>query len=297
MGDRMTELTFCKDYKHNKELRTSFNELASLVFGINFEEWYNKGYWNERYIPFSYMDRGKVVANVSVNLLDLVIDGEIKRAIQIGTVMTHPDYRNQGLSAKLMNIVLKDYENQYDFMYLFANKTVLDFYPKFGFIRASEVQFYSHYTLLHPKTSGLRKLDGSNVDDLNFINKIATDRIPVSKRFGTQNTEGLLMFYCIYVFKEHLYYDEEQEAIVIYTREGEQVDLFDIVSRKEVNIEQILSKITVKDTRKIVYHYTADYPDINIKSEISNDENVLFILTNEDCQFPLQIKHPITSIA
>ena len=74
----MNELNYMKDYKNDENLRKSFNELATMVFGINFEDWYQKGFWNNRYIPFSYIDGDKVVANVSVNVLNLVINGEKK---------------------------------------------------------------------------------------------------------------------------------------------------------------------------------------------------------------------------
>ncbi len=125
----MTTLTFHKAYRNDEALRKSFNDLATLVFGINFEEWHQ------------YVDGRKLIANVSVNVLDFVVNGEEKRAIQIGTVMTHPEYRNRGLSKRLMHKVLEAYENRYDFMYLFANQNVLDFYPKFGFKAVSDYPF------------------------------------------------------------------------------------------------------------------------------------------------------------
>jgi len=293
----MTEFNIYKDYKHNDELRRSFNELATTVFGINFEKWYQKGYWNDRYIPYSYVDKGKVIANVSVNLLDFIVDGERKRAIQIGTVMTHPDYRNRGLSAKLMNHVLAEYENQYDIMYLFANQTVLDFYPKFGFQRASEAQFSIEYTPSNPNVTGLKKLDGSNKNNLDFIYKMASERVPVSNKFGTINTEGISMFYSIYVFPDDTYYVEDEDAIVIFTSEDEQVDIFDIISRKEINLGNILSKITNTNTKKIIFHYTPDYPGIQTQSENFNGDDVLFVKTNGNNTFPNQVKHPITSKA
>ena len=293
----MAEFAFYKDYKHEEDLRRSFNELANSIFGINFEEWYQKGFWNDRYIPYSFVDEGKVIANVSVNLLDIIVDGEKKRAIQIGTVMTHPDYRNKGLSAKLMNKVLEEYENQYDFMYLFANQTVLDFYPKFGFQKANEVQFTYEYTLSNPSAIGLKKLDGTSKTDLDFIYKLVSERVPVSKQFGTENTEGLLMFYCIYVFNEHIYYDEEEEAIVIFTMEDEKIDIYDIVSRKEVNLESILSKISNGVTKKVVFHYTPDYPGIELQSEVFHGDDVLFVRTSGSIEFPANVKHPITAKA
>jgi predicted N-acetyltransferase YhbS len=293
----MNGLTLLKDYKSNEKLRKSFNELATSVFGINFEEWYQKGYWNNRYIPFSYVDGNKVVANVSVNVLDFVIDSERKKAIQIGTVMTHPDYRNRGLSRSLMNKVLEEYENNYDFMYLFANQNVLEFYPKFGFTSVKEYQFSMEYSPSQSDLAGIHKLDGNKMEDLQFIYKFASERIPVSQAFGTQNSQGLLMFYCIYVFPNTICYLEKEEAIVIFEQEGKQLNIFDIVSKREVKIDNILAKITNSHINKIVFHYTPDYKGLGIQSDIFNGDDVLFVKTKGNNQFPLKIKHPLTSQA
>ncbi|MBV7504031.1 GNAT family N-acetyltransferase [Bacillus sp. sid0103] len=104
----MKALSFIKNYQDNKGLRGSFNQLALNTFGIEFENWYQNGYWTEKYMPYSFVDHNQVVANVSVNLLNLVINAEEKQAIQIGTVMTHPNYRNKGLSRRLIEMVLDD---------------------------------------------------------------------------------------------------------------------------------------------------------------------------------------------
>lgn len=293
----MSNLIFTNDYKNNNDLRKSFNELAILVFGINFEDWYQKGYWKDRYIPFSYVEGSKVIANVSVNLLDFVINGEKKRAIQIGTVMTHPEYRNQGLSKSLMNKVLEEYENKYDFMYLFANQNVLAFYPKFGFKPVNEYQFSMEYSAGQTEENIIRKLDGNNGKDLNFIYQFALERIPVSNRFSTDNTQELLMFYCIYVFNKNIYYIKDEEAIVIFEQEDRQLDIFDIVSKKEVNINKILSMISNQNTNQIVFHFTPDYRGMNIQGEIYKGNDVLFVKTSGNNQFPAEVKHPLTSQA
>lgn len=92
----MQELHFVKGYRDNDTLRTSFFELAASTFGIHFEEWYQQGCWGKGYVPFSYVDGDQVVANVSVNLLELIIHGEKHKAIQVGTVMTHLITGNKG---------------------------------------------------------------------------------------------------------------------------------------------------------------------------------------------------------
>ncbi|MGE6666933.1 GNAT family N-acetyltransferase [Paenibacillus xylanexedens] len=216
----MQELIFMKNYKNNEVLRKSFFELAVNTFEINFEDWYRQGYWGERYIPYSYVDGDQVIANVSVNILELIIHGEKKKAIQIGTVMTHPDYRGKGLSTRLMNKVLEEYENKYDYMYLFANESVLDFYPKFGFKPVEEHLFSMNYTAKKsPEPANIRKLNVTNAEDLRLIQKLASERLPVSRHFATQHAQGILMFYCLNVFSDDIYYLENENIIVIYQKE------------------------------------------------------------------------------
>ena len=52
--------------------------------------------------------------------------------------MTRPGHRGRGLARRLMEEVLRDWSGRCDGMFLFANGTVLDFYPRFGFRRAAQ---------------------------------------------------------------------------------------------------------------------------------------------------------------
>ena len=129
------------NYRDNDDLRASFNELAVKVFGLNFEGWYQNGFWKDNYIPYSVVIDGKVVSNVSVNRCDVNYDGKTYRLIQLGTVMTDPDYRGKGYAREIMERIMSDYEDKVDGMYLFANDSVVDFYPKFGFKTGTEYQY------------------------------------------------------------------------------------------------------------------------------------------------------------
>lgn len=86
------------NYKENNALRDSFNRLTEKTYGFNFKQWYEEGYWGDKYIPYSLSDGDKIVANISVNVMDFLILGEKKRFIQIGTVMTDEEYKGKGLS-------------------------------------------------------------------------------------------------------------------------------------------------------------------------------------------------------
>jgi len=283
-------------YRDNDLLRKSFIELAREIFGINFSSWHEWGYWSNRYIPYSYADGDKIVANVSVNKLDFIVEGYSYRALQIGTVMTHPDYRTKGLSASLMNHILEEHKDHYDFMYLFANDSVLGFYPKFGFERVEEF-LYTAKTASQTRDVLLRKLDISNPEDLQLVEKMVYERIPVSKVFATANSGGITMYHVLNIFTDHLYYSAQDDAIVIFSKDDGKVQLFDVVSRAPVNIERILAAIADGATNKIVFHYTPDYEELKYSLSPFKRDGALFVKTNGGLPFPRQAKHPVTSEA
>jgi len=293
----MEELYFVKDYKQDNLLRQSFSELAISVFGISFEEWYIKGFWNDRYIPYSFHDNGKIIANVSVNLVDLIIAGKEKKAVQIGTVMTHPDYRNRGLSRSLLEKVLAEYEGEKDVIYLFANNEVVDFYPKFGFEEVDEEEFYMAYTHKQTVSATIRKLDGKVIEELRFIESAARKRKPLSQMFSTEGTWGILLFYCLNVFHEQIYYIEEDEIIVIYEIEGNKLHLYDVIASHTVVIENLLTKIANSDTTEVIFHFTPKNPSALSRRRLSKDDGVLFARATEDHVYPINMSHPIMTKA
>ena len=61
------------NYRKNDELRASFNQLAEKTFGLSFEGWYQSGFWNDKYIPYSVLSDGKIISNVSVNLINCTV--------------------------------------------------------------------------------------------------------------------------------------------------------------------------------------------------------------------------------
>jgi len=131
-----------KSYRHNEHLRNSFNELARDTFGINFEDWYKNGYWTDKYNPYSIVIDNKVVASVSVNKMEFIRNGKSKKYLQLGTVMTDERYRNRGFIKTIMEEISKDYDKSVDGIYLFANDSVLEFYPKFGYKKSIEYQYF-----------------------------------------------------------------------------------------------------------------------------------------------------------
>lgn len=268
------------DYKDNELYRNTFNDLAKSTFGINFEDWYKQGFWNDKYVCYSYLDKNKVVANVSINKMDLTYQGNDYQAIQIGTVMTHPDYRNQGLAQKLINHVISKYEQDYDFFYLFANDTVLDFYPKFGFERVEESSFTVDVASLKKRNSKIKKLNPDDESDFQLISRIVSDRVQLSSILDVKNSEDLLMFYVLIALKDAIYYIEELDVIVLYEQEDADLYVQDIISTKKLDIVEVLGFLANKKIETIHISFTPEKNKYVDAAYIIETEDMLFMRPN-----------------
>jgi predicted GNAT family N-acyltransferase len=266
------------DFKHQGGYRASFNRLSRLVFGIEFEAWYQKGCWDDRYICHSIVSDNEIIANISVSKMDLVINGVTRKAIQIGTVMVHPEHRGKGLSKQLMKYVLETYENTCDLFFLFANSTVLDFYPKFGFTALPEFQFFVDVNVPSTREISLDRLNSSREEDWNLIKHMIQSRRPISQRFGVINDQGLFTFYALNVFPECVYYSKEDDSIIVFEDEGELLHLYDVVSKEQINFKDLISRISTKQTRKVRFYFTPDQLiDEAYFEPIDKKEDVLFV--------------------
>lgn len=293
----MNNLEIIYNYKENDELRLSFNQLANSVFGIDFENYYQSGFWKDRYLCYSYLDNNKVVSNVSANLLDLVLNGERFSAVQIGTVMTHPEYRDRGLAKELMNYVLQRYESSREIIYLFANQTVLEFYPKFGFKPIRERQFIAEVKTRNVNGKPLRKLDMSNKDDLKLIIRLAVERKPVSQILGVENAQHLLFFYCLYAYSDDLYYLEDLEIIIIFKVEQREIHIYDVISHENIGFDPIINRIAFSGIDQVVFHYTPDYPDVAVEAVPLEGYHDTFFVRSQSVEIPEFIRYPIIAHA
>ncbi|MCE1246590.1 MAG: GNAT family N-acetyltransferase [Firmicutes bacterium] len=273
--------TLISNYRDNKQYRDSFIKLAGGVFGIDFEAWYHMGCWNDRYICHSLLYKDQIVANVSVNLTDLIIDGERIRAVQAGTVMAHPDHRGRGLINHLFEKVIEEYGVCSRFLYLFADKNVFDLYPRYGFKRIKE-SIFSYYPALSVTKEplnqhrGVKKIDIDDPGDLALLKNFTHDRKPVSQRLGVFNDEHIVLFHCMNHLKKHIYYLEDEDLIIIFRYNGTTVKIFDIIGKSEISARELIVKYFNSRAEKVLINFTpeADWKEIE---SIINEDSELFI--------------------
>lgn len=292
----MGKYKLVSDYRDDERLKESFNSLAMKTFNLDFRGWYNKGYWNDKYIPYSFVDEGKIIANASIFKMAVIINGITYNGIQIGTVMTDENYRNQGLAKQLMKHILKQHENNCDFMYLFANDTVLDFYPRFGFTRFNESELCLELAKSSIRMNSNIKVKKLSIEkDLALLERFAKNRVVNSPVLDVEHNDSLLMFYFTLIFRENIFYVEELETIVLMEEEKETLHIFDIISLGAPRVETVVATILTEKTKKAVFYFTPDLMIEGMKATVRpNDADALFVLADK----PLlegNFKFPLTS--
>ena len=285
------EYHLMKGNPENVQYRASFNALTEKTFGFNFELWYQSGYWKNQYLPYSLLDGGKVVSNVSVNVMDFDFLGQSKRLIQLGTVMTDDAYRNRGLARLLMEIVIAEWKDECDFIYLFANDSVLSFYPKFGFQTLNQYQC-TKTICKKEKVKSAKKLNMSDESHRRLVYEKASASSSIAKISMIGNAE-LIMFYCISLMKDRVYYIEEYETVVVAHHEHEMLEVFGVFCSKEVSLDVIVDYVANKDTKSVKLYFTPKEIDSYIVTPLEGEGN-LFILGEDldlfhgqQCMFPL----------
>lgn len=238
--------------RHDPKFKRKLNELMQQVFGFTFDKWDAFNLWDDRYQAYSVEDEGRLVANVSVAEMELLQNGQRQQAIQIGGVATLPEFRGQGLSRALMEHVLQRHPGKPAF--LFAHDAVLDFYPRFGFQRLSEIQ----PTIQLPKP-----LQGGNGTLLAPDNPVILRRLKSRQQFSAMvdvvDATWINLFHVLMEFGHATYYLQEQDAVVVAKREEDTVVIYDILCDPETPPASLIAGLPFPGARRLEFAFTPDW--------------------------------------
>ena len=154
--------------------------------------------------------------------------------------MTDEEYRGRGFACRLLGEILDDWKDQCDGVFLFANDTVLDFYPRFGFHREQE---YQHVLKLSGtgESDSFRKLDMDDAEDRELMKAFCGKSNPYS-RLSMSDDGGLVMFYCDSLLRDCIYYCRKYEAVVVGMAGGSDFTCFDIFcEEKRAELGELIS--------------------------------------------------------
>lgn len=243
------------NYMTDDSSRSMLNELTRKTFGFDFEGWVKDGYFEGDYLPYSFVEDGRLISNVSANKMHFLQRGIEKNYIQIGTVMTDELYRKQGLARKLIEHVISTYENECDGIYLFGNLSAVDFYLKNGFRIINQYRYFV-------KEEHIKKSEGSRFLPVNEMGEDIKEKYLqlvcnscYFSSFEQINKYGLQMFYTAGF--DTVYYAEDIDCFAVIDDEDgfalqsvlckEKIALTDVIGRLDMVTNQLRLGFTPLD--------------------------------------------------
>lgn len=254
-------MEFISNYMRDDTYRHMLNELTGKTFGFDFESWVTQGYFEGDYIPYSFMDEGRIISNVSANRMKFMQNGAMKYYIQIGTVMTDENYRKHGLAAKLIKHALEEYEQECDGIYLFGNLSASGFYQKMDFKVENQYRYYVKDEFCNCKKNGELFKPIKDMDDeikKNYLNMVRNSAYHSS--FEQINKYGLQMFYTANL--DNVFYADDIECFIVLEQE-ECTVLKSVLCKDKIALIDVLQRIDIEN-HKCRLGFTPHDEDMNI---------------------------------
>ena len=231
------------DYMRADTYRHMLNELTRNTFGFDFEGWVTKGYFEGEYIPYSLIEEGRMLSNVSANRMKFLQNGEEKYYIQIGTVMTAEDHRKQGLASRLIKHVISEYENKCDGIYLFGNLDAIGFYEKMGFKTVNEYKYFvkNEFVSENDSKEAFQPISDMGDEVKRHYLDMVRNCLDLSS-FAQTNKYGLQMFYTGDF--ANVFYAKDIDCFIVLEQEDGTI-LQSVLCKESVPLSEILKRIDI----------------------------------------------------
>jgi predicted N-acetyltransferase YhbS len=244
-----------------------FNFAASIFEGGHtFSAWGARGGWVDGYDVFAMVVDDQVVSTVGRQSMRYVINGKERSGYQLGAVATHADHRNRGLARLLMNKVLGELDAPDQPVILFANSSVLDFYPRFGFRRLAQSRFIGHIDV-HPAGTLAPSLDLARPADRAWLAAHCARAGFAGRGFTAREYYPAMLFHLTrqprIVFRLDSY-----EAVVIVQQDGDRLLIEDLLATRPFRLKDVLPYISANPVRTLEFgfHPEAWWPNAASKA-------------------------------
>lgn len=269
-------------YQNDEKLRMEFNRMTRQFWEFDFENYYQSGFWDSTCILYSLFDGERIISHTTGSLFTHTLDGQTKTLLQLGTVMTDEEYRNQGLSRFLMERIQTDFKEKADGMFLFANESVMDFYPKFGFVPVQEYEALQKTAHLDfTKKQEARKLNLDHIADLKLFENLVENAFP-NTSFPTKS-KGLTFFYCYanpeMGYKDAVYFIEKLNCAVVMEIDEKILHIIDIFSPVPTDLNEVIAAFSDISFTEVVLGFSPDHG--NFEYRLWKDEDLQLFVSQE----------------
>lgn len=271
-GDGITHIAM--NNHNDSAYEAMFDDLIRDTFGFSFAPWLARRLWDARYESYSVIENGHMLANICVFKADITLRGRQRRAHQLGGVATRGAERGKGLSRLLMEHILNKYPETPAF--LFANPSVLDFYPRFGFRPAPD---YRPFLLAEIDNADLRpiKLDAEHPR----LEAALRERGAYSSILDCLNTYSIQVFHLLLDYPEGIYHLPKSDVVLVAEQKGDCLFIADVIAKAPVAFERIRAELPFSGIRRVEFGFCPDWMGVSPDWQMANAREDPFFLRGE----------------
>lgn len=259
---------------NDKKYQGMLNNLLKNIF-LDFQFWYDLDLWDDKYESYAIVKNNEIISNICVFKTQLVFNQKEYSALSIGAVATKKEYRGRGYSRILMNHIISKYDGIA--MYLSANDSVVDFYPKFGFIRTYEK--LPIYECEINNNIEPQKLQYDNAKVWEYVYK----RINFSQELDCLNTFSVNIFHIYWGYlKDCIYEIPDIDTMIIAKQTGSTLKLIGVFSLKNISFSDLVEFLPFKNIKKIEFGFMPYWSDINYTMQEYKTDPLFVRSTNCD---------------
>ena len=275
--------------RHNDPVyEAMFDDLIQEVFDFSFAPWFACKLWDERYESYSIIQEGKMLSNVCIYKTDMLLRGKTLRVHQFGGIATRKSVRRKGLSRILMEHVLSLYADIPAFLY--ANSSVTDFYPLFGFRRAQAYRPGIATEINNPSGKAV-KYDARD----SFISEALNGNRIYSDIADSLNTQPIQTFHLLLDYPDSIYFLPDCGAVVIAEQNYGVLFLADVISQSPISFDKLKSELPFSGVNYVEFGFCPDWLGVDPRWEPEDEVEEPFFLIG-DWSLPETFRFPAMSV-
>jgi ribosomal protein S18 acetylase RimI-like enzyme len=246
-------------YDSPRAYQDSLNDLMELTFGFRFDQWTALKQWTADYTCYSILENGKMLSNVSTYLMRMRINGVEQVTLQLCSVATREDQRGRGLCRKIMETMLE--EHPHTPMFLYANDSVVDFYPRFGFQAVQDRQPWVK-AKLHSRPGAMRNLDPASP----VVGAYLSQRTCYSNVLDCTNAAPLNWFNLLMGSPTAVYEIPALEVMIAAEQEGDCLTIYDVWAKQPLTFAALTEYLDFPAVERVEFGFNPDWLDVRYQT-------------------------------
>jgi hypothetical protein len=208
--------------------------------------------------------------------MQLVNNGQAVAGYQLGAVGTLPHYRGRGLARRLMDEVARELDHADQPIILYANDSVVDFYPRFGFRRVAQKQSVAD-VLIAPAKMPAARFDPDDPAQRSKLQNLFGRAMPIRGPLSAANYYSIALWH-LSGSSISAFWLPEFDALIAATTKNERLIVHDVIAARPFDLSGALPKVIERPVTQVEFCFdTEDWWATARHSRLDDSDEPLFL--------------------